>query len=283
MAAANLNECMWCYSVPLASLDVSRLIELSSTDKYYFDHPHRRQSIALSFGHMLDPTILCRSLDATIQRFPKVGSRIVQYEGKLRFHLDTEQTKLRLIIVKQDYLTDIHEWRRLFFYLSDRPDQDHKALLQAYLLRCADERHGCVLIVGFEHCLGDAASYAMFIAAWSDLYREQLQRAPQPSPSTDLPPGVFSDDEVGERLSAAPSAGRPAPRRFHLSAELLASLKNEMRRRSGEASLSVNDILMAQARARPRSTRAQQHSSTATQQQHSTAAQQHSRKAGPRA
>ncbi len=31
-----------------------------------------------------------------------------------------------------------------------------------------DERHGCILTVGFrvEHFLGDAASYAMFIAAW---------------------------------------------------------------------------------------------------------------------
>ncbi len=175
----------------------------------------------------------------------------MQFEGKLRFHLETEQTKLRLVMVKREFLTDIHEWRRLFFYFSDRADQDHKSLLQAYLLRCTDERHGCVLIVGFEHCLGDAATYAMFIAAWSDIYREQLQATPQLPPSTDIPPGVFSDDGVGERLSATSSDGHPAPRRFCLPAELLASLKDEMRRRSGEESLSVNDVLMAQVRLPP--------------------------------
>ena len=160
-----------------------------------------------------------------------------------------------MIIVKPEYLTDMHEWRRLFFYLSDRADQDHKALLQAYLLRCTDERHGCVLIVGFEHCLGDAASYAMFIAAWSDFYRAELQAAPQLPPAADIPPGVFSDDDVGDRLSAAAGDGCPAPRRYCLSADLLASLKEDLRRRSGEGSLSINDILMAQARTPPRTRR----------------------------
>jgi hypothetical protein len=51
------------------------------------------------------------ALNSAIQRFPKVGSQVVQFERKFRFHLDTklEQTKLRLLIVKREYLADIHD------------------------------------------------------------------------------------------------------------------------------------------------------------------------------
>jgi hypothetical protein len=241
------KEYMWCYSVPLSVLDVDRYIDLSSTDQYYFDHPHRRQCIALSFAHQLEPTILCRSLHAAVQRFPKVGSRAVLFEGLHRFHLETEQTKLRLVNVKPEILTNICELWRICSFLCDKQDKGHRPLFQAYLMRCADESRGCVLIAGFEHALGDAASYAMFIAAWSALYKEQRHASAVPTATIDLPPDMFTSSDAGNPGKALPS-DRPEPRRYQLTAQLLASFKEEMRRRSGEATLSINDILMAQVR-----------------------------------
>ena len=242
------KEYMWCYSVPLSVLDVDRYIDLSSTDQYYFDHPHRRQCIALSFAHVLEPTILCRSLHAAVQRFPKVGSRAVMFEGHHRFHLETEQTKLRLVNVKPEFLTNICELWRICSFFCDNQDKKHRPLFQAYLMRCSDESRGCVLIAGFEHALGDAASYAMFIAAWSALYRDQRHASAALTPMNDLPPDMFTSSDAGNPCKARPSDGRPEPRRYQLTAQLLASFKEEMRRRSGEATLSINDILMAQAR-----------------------------------
>ena len=209
-----MEECMWCFTVPLVPSKVNRFIDLSSTDQYYFDHPHRRQCIALRFAHMLDPTLLIRCLHAAIEKFPKVGSRVVSYEGRLKFQLETEQTKLRLIIVQPKFIEDIFDWRRIFFLFSDRADQGHKSLFHAFLMRAPDASHGCVLMAGFEHCLGDAASYAMFIAAWSDAYRNQLLRGASLSPLTDIPPGVFSSAEEGDECDGLSSdRTRPDPRR----------------------------------------------------------------------
>lgn len=240
------EEYLWCFSVPPTSSEVHRFIDLSSTDQYYFDHPHRRQCIALRFSHVLDPTLLIRCLHTAIQRFPKVGSRVVSYDGRHRFLLESEQTKLRLIIVRPEFLANVHEWRRLFYFFSDHLDREHKSVFHAFLMRSHDESHGCVLFAGFEHCLGDAASYAMFIACWSDVYQELIA---QFSVNYEIPPGMYlstTDGDYGDNLDATLS--RPEPRRYELPSALLAELKADMRRRSGDPNLSMNDVLMAQVR-----------------------------------
>ena len=241
------EEYMWCFSVPIASSEVNRFIDLSSTDQYYLDHPHRRQCVALRFLHLIDPLLLVRGLHAAIQQFPKVGSRVVIYDGSRRFHLENEQTKLRVVMVSPDFLTDIFEWRRLFYLFSDRLDRQHKPLFQAFLMRSRDESLGCVLFAGFEHCLGDAASYAMFIACWSEEYQQQLTRHAANTALTQLPPDIYASPDEGD-YGDGPQTNhdRPEPRRYELSAELLSTMKAEMRRLSGDNHLSVNDILMAQ-------------------------------------
>jgi hypothetical protein len=243
------EEFMWCFSVPPASSDVNRFIDLSSTDQYYLDHPHRRQCVALRLMHILDPTVLIRCLHIAIQRFPKVGSRVVSYDGRRRFLLESEQTKLRLLIVRPDFLTSAYEWRRLFYFFSDRLDQEHKSVFHAFLMRSRDESLGCVLFAGFEHCLGDAASYAMFIASWSDIYQEQISQHAINLALADIPPGMFlstTEGDYGDDLHT--DHCRPKSLRYELSSALLADLKADMRRRSGDPHLSINDVLMAQVR-----------------------------------
>jgi hypothetical protein len=88
----------------------------------------------------------------------------------------------------------------------------------------------------------------MFIAAWSAIYREQRHASAALTPIIDLPPDIFTSQDAGNPGKPLPSDGRPDPRRYHLTARLLASFKEEMRRRSGEPILSINGILMAQVR-----------------------------------
>ena len=229
---AESKEYMWLYSVPMTVLDFDKFIDLSSLDQYYFDHPHRRQCIALRFSHILDPTILTRSLHYAIEMFPKVGSRTELFEGSRCFHLNTEQTKLKLVNVKPEFLTNISDlWRICSFFCANQ-DKEHRPLFQAYLFRCSDESHGCVLIAGFEHSLGDAASYAMFISAWSIIYSEKIQASSGLSTMAEFPPDVFTSEEAGASGQALPSDGRPEPLRYQFSESMLASLKAEMRLRT---------------------------------------------------
>ena len=218
----------WCYTVPKSVSAVDRYIRLSSSDLYYFEHPHRRQCIALEYSKVLDPVLLCQSLDCTITTFPKVGSRVVPFDGFQQFHLESEQIKLRVVTVGPDIISSMYAWCHAFQTLSSQAAGAEKPLFLAYLLRCKDEAHGCVLMAGFEHALGDAASYALFLEAWSDQYERLQQRlgAIPPAPRG-FPPGTFRESAADSTAPASglaprryrsdrarePAGGRPGPRR----------------------------------------------------------------------
>ena len=135
----------------------------------------------------------------------------------------------------------MYEWCHAFQILSNQADGADKPLFMAFLLRCEDESHGCVLMTGFEHALGDAASYALFLKAWSQKY-ENLNdrlRSVQPVPQT-IPHGTYQDSAVD---IACPASGL-MPRRYILTAAALASFKAQLG--SSSSDLTSNDILMAQ-------------------------------------
>jgi hypothetical protein len=242
---SEIPDFMWCFAVPKCEVEVNRLIKLTSTDQYYFDHRHKRQSIALRFDKMLDPFTLCRGLHSAISLFPKVGSRVVLYEGTHHFNLEIEQIKLHLVMVEPEFMSNVFAWRDLFYYLSKKQDDNTNILFQSFLMRCTDPSMGCVLISGFDHSLGDASSYAMFLSKWSDSYSE-IECEAQHSINTDLPIGIISETVFKETGGIPPCTNRPQPRRYEFSADMLAAVKAEVRRDSGEGDLSINDILMAQ-------------------------------------
>ena len=139
----------------------------------------RHQCIVLQLGHVLDPVLLVRSLHHASKIYPKVASRIVPLEdGRPHFHLETERMRVRMVMVEAHVLSDPYHWayahETLLHAVSPaqetrRPNgggggqDDRHPLFHAFLLRAHDSACGCVLVVGFEHTLGDAASYGLFL------------------------------------------------------------------------------------------------------------------------
>jgi len=111
---------------------------------------------------------------------------------------------------------------------------DASPLFQAVMLVSNDLSEGCILIAGFEHVLGDATSYSMFLRTWSEKYeaclhahRDQLSPAVLPAVEFQMP---FTRREI-----------RSLRRFFAFSAEGIGSLKD-----SSMDGCTTNDILMAQ-------------------------------------
>lgn len=120
------------------------------------------------------------------------------------------------------------------------PGRDRPPLFQAFLVRCSDPRYGCCLVAGFDHVLGDGASYGMFMQAWSDSYEaETLRRPPRPEAAYEVPPHAYPyEGECFARVDFTKTAHR-----FVIPAEVLAVQKACI----GRGGVSSNDILMAQA------------------------------------
>jgi hypothetical protein len=148
-ALNNAEDCLetstWCYSIDNTKLIADRYMQLSIMDVFYFENPHRRQCIALQYTKVLDSVILCQSLGCTIAAFPTVGSRVEFLDGIGYFHLNSEQVKIRLVVVSPQVLSNKYEWCHAFDVLSKHA-RESQPLFQAFLLRCADESHGCVLM-----------------------------------------------------------------------------------------------------------------------------------------
>jgi hypothetical protein len=158
----------WCYTVPRSEKD-GQLVRINSSDAFYLDRPHKMQTVALQFSKALDPMLLCQSLDDTITtRFPTVGSKIIAKDGVRFFQYGSELSRVRLVLVCPESLADPREWHATFLQLQPPIKDESAPLFQAVLLRCADASRGSVLLAGFAHVLGDAASYALLLSAWSD-------------------------------------------------------------------------------------------------------------------
>ena len=195
------DDYMWCYVVPQTESTIERFVELSSSDRYYYENPHRRQFIALKFLHLIDPTLLCQSLFRLADLYPKINSRICVFEGRPHFNLQKDAIKVRLISIEPQVLLDVYEIRRACFHLSDQLDkQGNKSMLYVFLLRSSDPHLGCILAAGFDHSLGDAASYSMFLHALSEDYANVLSAS-----------SARTDPDEGQQQQQLPADFMPFP------------------------------------------------------------------------
>jgi hypothetical protein len=112
---------------------------------------------------------------------------------------------------------------------------DATPLFEASMLVSDDLSAGCVLIVGFQHVLGDAACYSMFLRTWSEMYEANLHAHLGKLPALTFPTVEF-------QLPMARRQSRALRRFFSFSAEGISSLKSSV-----PDGCTTNDLLMAQA------------------------------------
>ena len=112
---------------------------------------------------------------------------------------------------------------------------DATPLFEASMLVSDDLSAGCVLIVGFQHVLGDAACYSMFLRTWSEMYEANLRAHLGKLPAMTFPTVEF-------QLPMPRRQSRALRRFFSFSAEGMGSLKCSV-----PDGCTTNDLLMAQA------------------------------------
>jgi hypothetical protein len=180
-----------------------------------------------------------QSLRAALQVHPRVGSRLELYYDKPTFHLQAGAVDVHVIkvgshVMKQSPDTWLQVCEKSMPPQNPGYGSDASPLFQAVMLVSNDLSEGCILIAGFEHVLGDATSYSMFLRTWSEKYeaclhahRDQLSPAVLPAVEFQMP---FTRREI-----------RSLRRFFAFSAEGIGSLKD-----SSMDGCTTNDILMAQ-------------------------------------
>jgi len=246
-------------------------MSLSLEDVHYAESSYRTQRIALRFTHTLDPLLLTQALHLAITEYPRVGSRLVVHHDEPKFHLEAGEITVRLVAVAPEVLSSGGAaWDNACQSMSPQKKvgfgPDATQLFEACLLTSHDAEAGCVLVAGFQHVLGDATSYALFMHKWSTIYHaraghklrelfpaagdhEDAGKAPGAGlPRPDIPKDAFSPPLSAKRSSGSPEKDQ-SRRLFALSTQQLLSLKESML--AGGAKYdgricSTNDILMAQ-------------------------------------
>ena len=240
------QEIVECFSISKVDRDKSSCIKLTCADRFYLAEENRKQCIALQFNHLLDPVLLTEALYQAIEEYPTVGSRVIVQLEEEYFQIHAEDVKIFQVSVDPAIIRDVNEWTPAFQRFSQQVFADYKPLFQAYLLRSSQEPCGCILMVGFEHCLGDGASYAMFTECWSKHYSKL---APEPIPSDTYEILV---DSLTASLHQGPIP--LGPFRYTFSPETIAKLKADAaqaraadRDCAADAAWqpSANDVLLA--------------------------------------
>ena len=243
---------------------------LSLEDLHYAESSYRTQRIALRFAHTLDPHLLTQALHLAIIEYPRVGSRLVIYNDVPKFHLEAGEITVRFVSVAPDVIfSGACAWDHACHSMTPTKKAgygpDATQLFEACLLASTDREAGCVLVVGFQHVLGDATSYALFLRKWPDIYHaraegkplDQMERVGRAhetantwtAPGASLPRPELPKDAFAVTASIMQGSASPSRRCFHFSAQRLLSLKQSMGRtlqQSMGRTLSTNDILMAQ-------------------------------------
>jgi len=187
--------------------------------------------------------LLMQSLRSALGAYPRVGSQLKLYYGKPAYHLRSGQIDVHVIKVGRDVLSQspctwLHVCEKTMpprTAAGQNCGPDASPLFEAVMLVSDVLSAGCVLIVGFQHSLGDAASYSMFLLTWSNMYtanlrthRCKLSATSFPTVELQLPPMVPQQNSAIRRL-------------FTFSAEGADSLKMRV-----PAGCTTNDALMAQ-------------------------------------
>jgi len=181
-----------------------------------------------------------QSLRSALEKHPRVGSRLELHNGKTTFHLESGQIDIHLIKVGRDVLSQspsnwLHVCEKTMPPQKGGYGLDATPLFEASMLVSDDLSAGCVLIVGFQHVLGDAACYSMFLRTWSEMYEANLHAHLGKLPALTFPTVEF-------QLPMARRQSRALRRFFSFSAEGISSLKSSV-----PDGCTTNDLLMAQA------------------------------------
>ena len=275
------EDCCWVYAVQpkrdLAAGGEHRLQELADGDIPYAQQSYLVQRVALRFSHVLDPVLVAQAVRSALEEYPLAGSRLVKHEGGTYFHLKSAEINVHVVNVPPRLLRSgaASEWLHVCEEMATPggpkgcfvPIVDQFALQylsEFYLLVSADSTAGCVIIGGFQHVIGDATCYGLFLRAWSEKYEQGLERKLR---ELLLTGGASNGAEGGEgrrqfiqaHLHRLPEPVLPVgefkvplPKRvpkqsirrlLRFSPKGLESLKAQV---STDAGFSTNDILMAQ-------------------------------------
>eukprot|EP00961_Rhodomonas_salina_P102558 1379424-Rhodomonas_salina.1 len=221
-----LPECQWALTVRGQEEEFSRIFALTWQDKYYYDNAHAVAWLGFRFRDALDPTLTAQTLKAAIQEYPVVGSKVIMYDGKQKFLFDAEKITVRLLHVEGRMLQSMDELQKLCdIALVPNPDRKKRPLFKAFLFKSCDERDGSALICAFEHCVGDAMSYALFMKHWSECYERSSLKAQ--SPDLEMPPEVFAQYSLLSKSNHR-TDDSPLYRHFAFSTSDLQALKEEV-------------------------------------------------------
>ena len=187
------EDCCWVYAVqPKRDLSAGgehRLQELADGDVHYAKQSYLVQRIALRFSHVLDPVLVAQAVRSALEEYPLAGSRLVKHEGGTYFHLKSAEINVHVVNVPPRLLRSgaASEWLHVceemvtpggpkgcFVPVVDQFTLQN--LCEFYLLVSADSTAGCVIIGGFQHVIGDATCYGLFLRAWSEKYEQGLER-----------------------------------------------------------------------------------------------------------
>lgn len=241
-----LPQCQFSLIVRREKLEFERLLQLSWLDRYYWDNMHAMQWLGFRFSEALDPTLTVQSLKMAIAEYPVVGSKVIVDDGKNKFHFDAETVSLRLVRVEGRMLEKLDELQQLCDVIRvPNADQKQNPLFKAFLYKSSDVRDGSALICGFQHCVGDAMSYSLFMHFWSRCYERLCQTTTLP-PDLEMPPEVFAQYSLLKSRHHRTDSS-PLYRHYAFSARDLQLLKQEVMVESLEGEiLTTNDILCAQ-------------------------------------
>lgn len=262
---------MWSFSVPLDD-EPHKLVPLTMLDVHYVEIVYKHQCIALKFPGLLHSGVLAESLHAAFKDFPTVGSKLTHFNGLHQFDCNSVKAEVRLCLVNDKVFSNIYDWNRVFEDVTkdiQSKNGNNLPLFYAVLLRTLNPQHGCILLAAFNHVLGDASSYGVFLRRWSEEYVQAMNSSNETSTET-LPLKVLqkfdaifstaneefkqSNNDIHSFWPSYANISKPAlslstplpqPFRFVLSGDVMLSLKKEFQL-DQYPFLTSNEILMAQ-------------------------------------
>uniref|UniRef100_A0A7S1IMB4 Condensation domain-containing protein n=1 Tax=Eutreptiella gymnastica TaxID=73025 RepID=A0A7S1IMB4_9EUGL len=199
-------------------------------------HAHENYApikIAYRFNDFVTPSSLLKSWHAVLEVHPAFGGHVINTVNGKRIECGTIPLQLRVVRVAPATFKNPLDWVALAVKYCSKRD----ALFQPMLLTTGRPSDGCVLVCVFDHTLGDAATFGIFMKAWSDAY----SAVPFPHDWIDLPSGV-------SRITPVPKTAQDGVlvKRFHFQRARHAlpppSITGVIHQ-----GVSTNDRLMAQA------------------------------------
>jgi hypothetical protein len=166
----------------------------------------------------------------------------VRHEGAPKYHLEAAEINVRVVSVAPDVLrsASLKAWDHVCQSVSPTKKggfgDDATPLFEACLLVSHESAAGCLLVAGFQHVLGDASSYSMFLRCWSDIYEVRLHGVLQQ---------IKQKGDAQDAFAAAAAAAAAAKHAQAAAAEAVAQaeriLSDTRKETNGESSSFESD------------------------------------------